>query len=95
MPRYLGYVIDHKIQVVDTTEGRLVREEDAPNKPLKRNRHLCDCAEYLASKYLRPGRDDIVVPEGWSAELVQAVQNKVRQRGDGRKRGGLVEGIPV
>jgi outer membrane protein assembly factor BamB len=31
MPRYLGYVIDHKVQVVDTSAGRRVREEDVPN----------------------------------------------------------------
>jgi outer membrane protein assembly factor BamB len=31
MPRHLGYVIDHKVQVVDTSTGQRVREEDVPN----------------------------------------------------------------
>jgi outer membrane protein assembly factor BamB len=31
MPRYLGYMIDRKVQVVDTSAGRRVREEEVPN----------------------------------------------------------------
>jgi hypothetical protein len=31
MPRYLGYMIDRKVQVVDTEAGRRVREEEVPN----------------------------------------------------------------
>jgi len=31
VPRYLGYLIDRKVQVVDTTAGRRVREEEVPN----------------------------------------------------------------
>jgi hypothetical protein len=31
LPRYVGYVVDHKLQVVDTAEGRRVREENVPN----------------------------------------------------------------
>jgi outer membrane protein assembly factor BamB len=31
MPRYLGYLIDRKVQVVDTSAGRRVREEEVPN----------------------------------------------------------------
>jgi outer membrane protein assembly factor BamB len=31
MPRYLGYLADRKLQVIDTTSGRKVREEAVPN----------------------------------------------------------------
>ncbi len=31
MPRYLGYLVDRKLQVVDTTSGRKVREENVAN----------------------------------------------------------------
>jgi len=31
MPRYLGYLIDRKVQIVDTSAGRRVREEEVPN----------------------------------------------------------------
>jgi hypothetical protein len=31
MPRYVGYLADRKMQVVDTAAGRRVREEDVPN----------------------------------------------------------------
>lgn len=78
----------------DLTPTQRAREEDAPNKPLKRNRHLCDCAEYVASKFLKPGGVDIAVPEGWSADIVRAIQNKVKQSRPG-SRIGMAEGIPV
>lgn len=31
LPRYVGYVVDHKLQVVDTQAGKRVREENVPN----------------------------------------------------------------
>jgi len=31
MPRYLGYLVDRKLQVLDTQAGRKVREENVPN----------------------------------------------------------------
>lgn len=31
LPRYLGFLIDHRVQVIDTTAARRVREEEVPN----------------------------------------------------------------
>jgi outer membrane protein assembly factor BamB len=31
LPRYLGFLLDHRLQVIDTSAGRRVREEDVPN----------------------------------------------------------------
>jgi hypothetical protein len=83
----------------DITPAQRASGEDPPAIPLKKNRHLCDAAEYLGARYLRPTpvQARAIQQEGepdWSVELRDVLRRKIAKAG--RPRGGrTLEGIPL
>lgn len=54
---------------------------DPPERPLKKNDHLVDCAQYLASRWVKPMKDVIPkAPETLDDELRAAIRKQVRGR---------------
>ncbi len=52
---------------------------DAPAKPLKRNTHLVDCGQFVASRYIAPPKIEARV-EDQRADWSQEVQRTIRQQ---------------
>lgn len=82
-------------QWVDLTPHMRAQGIDAPEKPLKKDEHLVDCAQYLSSRYVKP----LVIPtpkadETFSDEIHKAIQKKIRSRRTVRYNHEL-GGIPV
>lgn len=74
-------------------------DETAPEKPDKRNSHLVDCGQYLASRWVKgvaprpqPTADG---REEFSEEVWRAVRKQVRRRRPGRSRRGDLPGVVV
>jgi PBSX family phage terminase large subunit len=86
----------------DLTPSQRARGEDAPETPLKKNSHLVDCAQYIASRRMAPpkidatsGEDDRPVNET-DAEIREAIRKKVmNQRPGARPRNHDLGGISV
>ena len=77
----------------DITPAQRARGETVTNKPEKKDRHLCDTAEYLASRYVRPTAEKRVYDEAdWSAEIREQIEAKVRA--SGRRPRQAVAGVP-
>lgn len=51
-PRTFEQIRDYRW--ADLTPAQRAKGEDAPEKPLKKNSHLVDCAQYVASRYIAP-----------------------------------------
>jgi hypothetical protein len=78
----------------DITPAQRARGETVTNKPEKKDRHLCDTAEYLASKYVRPTAPTPQYDEDdWSAEIRAQIEAKVRRAG--RRQVHSNHGVPV
>lgn len=79
----------------DITPAERAAGEDAAEKPLKKNTHLVEVAQYLASRYQVPTLGKKVYDEAdWSAEIRDIIHGKVRSKSQ-RPAGVLVEGIPL
>lgn len=64
----------------DLTPAAAQRGEDAPEKPEKRNRHLCDDAEYIAGQYSRPLAPAVNLPDNmpdWQREALATIRGKL------------------
>lgn len=80
----------------DITPAQRASGEDPPAVPLKKNRHLCDCAEYLSARWVRPAPLTMPPLEGepdWSYEVRRSLKAKIARRG--RPVGRSIEGIQV
>lgn len=82
-------------QWVDLTPAQRAKGEDPPEKPLKKNTHLVEAAQYLATKYMPPTpQRKNYEGQDWSAELRDIIHNKVLKKRRGPSR-SMVEGIPI
>jgi hypothetical protein len=64
----------------DLTPMQRSRGEDAPEEPLKRNSHLVDCAQYVASRHLQLPRPDAPAEDEGNpldAEIRKAIKKKI------------------
>jgi PBSX family phage terminase large subunit len=81
----------------DLTDSQRLRGEAPPEKPEKLNRHLCDCAEYIATQYTRPIAAPDVLPDhmpDWQREAIASVRKrlaKVRTPAPHRTEGIVVQ----
>jgi PBSX family phage terminase large subunit len=81
----------------DLTPAQRSHDEDPPDHPLKRNTHLVEAAQYLATRYQVPILKKPEYPEDdWSAELRDIIKGKVRQKQLNAQgpRSSMIEGIP-
>ena len=66
----------------DITPARRASGEDAREVPLKKNDHLVDCAQYLASRWTAPLLPSAPAPEeNWSTEIHRAIRKQLSRRG--------------
>lgn len=68
----------------DLTPTQRARGEDAPETPLKKNSHLVDCAQYVASRYVAPAK---VTVESRGDEFTDWVWSSTRKHLAAARRG--------
>lgn len=79
----------------DLTPAARSRGEEPPEKPLKKNTHLVECAQYIAARYMKPQPNDPALDDTrWDAELRRSIHRQVRQRNH-RRASQMVGGIPT
>lgn len=79
----------------DLSPAQRSRGEEGPEKPLKKNTHLVESAQYIASRYMRPHENDPALHDTrWDADLRRAIRNQVRQKRQTRSS-VMVGGVPV
>lgn len=62
----------------DLTPQQRAAGIDARERPLKRNTHLVECAQYLSGRYLQPMKPEPEVPEDdFSAEVGRAIKKQL------------------
>lgn len=79
----------------DLSPTQKARGEDAPEKPEKKNRHLCDAAEYIAGQYKRPLAAAVEYPNDmaqWQVDTWQQIRQTLQKARQPRPH--VVEGIP-
>jgi phage terminase large subunit len=67
----------------DLTPQQRSKGTDAPEKPLKKNVHLVDAAQYIASRYIPPPK---IAPaasdqDWWTAEVYKSIRKNLKTRG--------------
>lgn len=63
----------------DVTPAQRSKGVDPREAPLKKNDHLVDCAQYLASRWVKPLGSDLVLPEeSFSDEVWRMMRRKLR-----------------
>lgn len=81
----------------DLTPAAKAKGADAPERRLKRNDHLPNCAEYLASRWIRPAKlrlpEEDLTPAQWMSKEIHTSIRKQRKRKPRTQRHVL--GIPV
>lgn len=80
----------------DLTPAQRARGDDPPEQPEKKNRHLCDAAEYIAGQYKRPIASAPELPDhmpDWQREALTAIRGKLERARKPRQH--VVEGIPL
>lgn len=82
----------------DLTPQAKTKGADAPEKRLKRNDHLPNCAEYLASRWVKPAKvklpDGDLTPQQWMSQEIHATIRKQR-RNKKKKRSHSFGSFPV
>jgi PBSX family phage terminase large subunit len=74
----------------DISATMRARGVDAPEKPLKRNDHLVDCAQYLSSRWVKPMQDAHVRPApDFSQQVHTAINKQLRRKRQGRQSHAL------
>jgi hypothetical protein len=77
----------------DISASMRARGVDAPEKPLKRNDHLVDCAQYLSSRWIKPLADTTQAkPQDFSAQVHAAIRKQIgnnRRRAQAHGLGGV------
>lgn len=69
-------------QWADLTPHMRAQGIDAPEKPLKRNDHLVDCAQYLSSRYVKPlGIPKPKAEMTFSEEVHRNIRRKLMKQG--------------
>lgn len=69
-------------QWADLTPHMRAQGIDAPEKPLKRNDHLVDCAQYLSSRYVKPlGIPKPKAEMTFSEEVSRNIRRKLMKQG--------------
>jgi PBSX family phage terminase large subunit len=63
----------------DLTPSQRARGEDAPETPLKRNSHLVDCGQYIASRYIAPPRIE-AQPQTPANQVDAEIQAAIRKQ---------------
>jgi PBSX family phage terminase large subunit len=75
----------------DLTPAQRASGEAGPEKPLKKERELCDCAEYLAGRWTAPIQAAPLPDESdWSYEIREAIKRKVKNQ---RPKPRRIEGV--
>jgi PBSX family phage terminase large subunit len=64
----------------DISSAMRARGLDAPEKPMKRDDHLVDCAQYLSSRWIKPIGDELNLKPQDFSQQVHAAINKQLQR---------------
>lgn len=81
----------------DLSPAAAARGEDPPDQPLKKDRHLCDCAEYLAGRWTRPLMPTGVHPDDprpdWMIQVQGALHEKMKRAAKPKR--AMVEGIAL
>jgi PBSX family phage terminase large subunit len=66
----------------DITPAQRSKGVDPREVPLKKDEHLVDCSQYLASRWVRPIHpESITEPETFSDEVWRMMRRKIRSRG--------------
>jgi PBSX family phage terminase large subunit len=79
----------------DLTPAQRTHGEDPPEKPLKKNTHLVEAAQYIAARYMKPQPHDPALDDTrWDAEIRRNIKRQVSQRQHAR-RSVMVGGVPV
>lgn len=65
----------------DLSQAMRTRGADAPERPLKKDDHLVDCAQYLASRWVQPMKDpDNFKPKDFSDQVHEAIRKQIRRK---------------
>jgi PBSX family phage terminase large subunit len=87
-PQTYEQIRDYKWE--DLTPTQRAKEIDAPERPLKKNEHLVDCAQYLSSRWSRPMADPLPRPEqSFSDEVHRAIRKQMK----GKRRAKLTHDL--
>jgi PBSX family phage terminase large subunit len=81
----------------DLSPAARARGDAPPEEPEKKNRHLCDTAEYLAGQYKKPIMQAPEYPDTmpeWQIAALKTIRTKLQAAGRGRQQ-HEVEGIPA
>lgn len=66
----------------DLTPQQRAKGLDPRERPLKKNTHLVECAQYVSQRWLKPIKPEPELPpDGFSAEVHTAIRKRVRNRG--------------
>jgi len=69
---------------VDLTPQQRAKNLDAPERPVKSNDHLVDCAQYLASRWVPPMKEaQAAPPSNTTDEIHRAIRKQQRERVEG------------
>lgn len=80
----------------DLTPAQRARGDEPPEQPEKRNRHLCDAAEYIAGQYKRPIAAAPEYPDHmpeWQIAALKTIRTRLQRANAPRQH--VVEGIPA
>lgn len=87
----MTYEAVKEYQWEDLTTQMRQKGVDAPERPLKSNDHLVDCAQYLSSRWVKPFRPDPKFREMTLAEEVsQNIKKSLLAKKEGAATGALV-----
>jgi phage terminase large subunit len=79
----------------DLSPGQRSRGEEGDEKPLKKNTHLTETAQYIAARYMKPQpHDPALTDTRWDADIRKAISKQVRKR-NMPVRSRMVGGVPV
>lgn len=79
-PQTYERIKDYRWQ--DLTPQQRTKGVDAPEKPLKKNTHLVDCAQYICSRYVPPPKIALNRSDGeqWADEVRTAIRRQITNR---------------
>lgn len=75
----------------DLTTAMKQKGVEAPERPLKKDDHLVDCAQYLSSRFVRPFRPDPVKrPRTFSEEVSKTIKDNLQRKREAMGVGGTM-----
>jgi len=83
----MTYEAIKEYQWEDLTTAMKQKGVDAPERPLKKNDHLVDCAQYLSSRWVKPYRPD---PEKRPMSLAEEVNKNIKKNLQAKKEGAAL-----